>query len=139
MWRSLFDRLAKSSVDQRPGLLQQEMPRLFAAYGGLLQKYPAAVVDSSKLPASKDELKAVLRMAWQMHTEGEQRAVIERGYRRLARFQEGVGDTPIPLSKGATSDSSDETHHWVAKVEAESKELSTEFDDFKRRCAKGQP
>lgn len=136
MFRSLLDRMAKTAPQAGPGLLQQSMPRLLADYGGLMHQHPNAVLDSAKLPASKAELKSVLRMAWQIHTGAEQRAVIERGYRHLARFQDGVGETAIPLGDAENRAGNETMRPWLEKIEAEATALATEFDEFKRRCSK---
>jgi len=101
-----------------------------------MHQHPDAILDTSVLPASKAELKSVLRLAWQMHGGAEERAVIEKGYRYLARFQEGVGGAIIRLGNAAGSGEDETAKRWRAKAETEAIELAAEFEDFKRRCRK---
>jgi hypothetical protein len=86
------------------GERQQTVADVMATYGGLLEKYPLALLDVSMLPTSKTKMKALLKALYAKARTAEQRAWFEAGYMFLSKFQDGVGTTPIDntLPKGDT-------------------------------------
>ncbi len=59
----------------------------------LMEQYPTALLDSSKLPAPKHKMKAVIKDVWKR--EPRLRGPIKNAYTYLSHFQDGIGDTVL--------------------------------------------
>jgi hypothetical protein len=130
----LFKKRPKVSTEHSVGAIENAV----AAFGALLSRYPAHVIDTSALPASKEQMKTYLKAAWKL-SRPEQRDTIELGFLHLADFQNGVGSRPICLALS----SAELTPHdvisalasaniWMQTTSAEMRALRAEFDEFKR-------
>jgi hypothetical protein len=66
---------------------------LLGALGELMERYPTALLDSSRLPAPKQVLKTVIKNAWKR--EPSLRNQLECAYVHLSHFQDGIGDAVL--------------------------------------------
>lgn len=64
---------------------------LLRALGSVIENYPTALMDASRLPAPKQTMKAVIKEAWQR--EPRLRPQLMHAYLHLSYFQDGIGDT----------------------------------------------
>jgi hypothetical protein len=131
---SLFRKKAKPSTTER---LSRLIPKMLDAYGALMEHYPTAILDTSRLPFPKADMKLLLKIAWLADPSG--REPIEYGYIHLAHFQDGIGDKPIDCNLPADGDLAKAIAvlgPYVAiseKTTQEMKLLLAEWQDFKRR------
>jgi hypothetical protein len=77
---------------------------LLGALGDLMEQHPTALMGTSKLPASKQAMKAIIKEAWQHHPG--LRHQLMQAYLYLSHFQEGIGDAVLdsklpPIKKNA--------------------------------------
>ena len=107
-------------------------------YGAIMERQGTAILDASKLPLPKAEMKLALKAAWRAAPNANMRDAIERGYLNLAHFQEGVGDEPVDCEKphglNLARDAVilDAWLAWSKKIEAETAQLHEELNEFKR-------
>ena len=66
---------------------------LLGGLGELMERHPTSVLDTSRLPASKQKMKAVIREVWQR--EPKLRDLLLQMYLYLSHFQDGVGDVVL--------------------------------------------
>jgi len=66
--------------------LSEAVPNILSAYGDLLAKYPAAIMDASWLPVNKKTMVAVFKLAWLGATTDQARNWIEVGWALLAKL-----------------------------------------------------
>ena len=99
---------------------------------------PAAIYDLAFLPATKDDLKRALHIAWGLATNKEQRFAIEASYLFLAQFQAGVGRYPISgdFFAAPTAEKNARVMNrwipWAAVCDSERWALWIEWSRFKR-------
>ena len=121
--------------------LTRAIPRVMSTYGALMTRYPQAILDTSKLPLPKAEMKLLLKQAWLLNDDPHMRNAVEIGYVGLSQFQDGVGETPIEPTLPVNSDPKVTLSNLgpylsiSGKVHQESAELLAEFTDFRRRGA----
>jgi hypothetical protein len=95
-------------------------------------------MDASWLPASKQQMIEVFKLAWLQAENESSRNWVEVGWDLLAWFQEGVGETPInikipkdtPLMQYA--ELSKRHDKWLRLVFAEAEPLALERERFKK-------
>jgi hypothetical protein len=63
---------------------------LLGALCELMERHPTSVLDASRLPESKQKMKAVMREVWQR--EPKLRDLLAQMYLYLSHFQDGIGD-----------------------------------------------
>ena len=118
--------------------LSHVAPRILAAYGELLTKYPTAIMDASWLPVSKKDMVKVFKAAWLNTNSSEARNWIEVGWALLPNFQEGVGgvpltpDTPNDLPLEETIARLDKYVTWAKLADAEGAIMQCDRDEFKK-------
>jgi hypothetical protein len=98
-------------------------------YGALLEKYPTAYVDESRLPVPKDEMRRALQSAWKIAPQ--LRNAIEIGWTSLHRFQPNIGRTPVE----ANADSPAMLKRFVEISKIARPEMDSDFEalqSFKR-------
>ena len=66
---------------------------LLGGLGELMERHPTSVLDTSRLPASKQKMKAVIREVWQR--EPKLRDLLAQMYLYLSHFQDGIGDVVL--------------------------------------------
>ena len=66
---------------------------LLGKLGELMERYPTALMDLSRLPASKQTMKAVIKELWR--PEPALRRQLANAYLYLSHFQDGVGNTVL--------------------------------------------
>lgn len=67
---------------------------LLGELGELMERYPfTALLDTSRLPAPKQKLKAVIKEVWK--TEPKLRNELAQAYLYLSHFQDGIGDVVL--------------------------------------------
>jgi hypothetical protein len=126
-----------SSPTPQPGTSSAD---LISALGQLMERYPTALLDTARLPASKQRMKAVIKEVWQQ--EPKLRAVLTEAYLHLSQFQDGIGDAILDcqitaeMSPAEMSGPKGETlRQWSAwsKVSmAEMEILVQEWEQFER-------
>jgi hypothetical protein len=103
-----------------------------------MDRHPMAILDTSRLPLSKANMKLVFKIAWLDETDTRKRNVIELGYTQLSQFQDGVGDKPLDRMLPADADAKKSLailDAYLKFSDASTKEaeiLLMEFRDFKR-------
>jgi hypothetical protein len=107
-------------------------------YGIILEHQGSAILDASKLPLQKAEMKKALIAVWRSAPDEKMRNAVEFGYVNLANFQDGVGDKPIDDKLPKNADPAkvkailDPWLAWSPKVQAEMSQLVAELEEFKR-------
>jgi hypothetical protein len=91
-------RVARTPVDPAADLIGK--------LGELMERYPIALLDSARLPASKQTLKTVIKDVWRR--EPALRGQLAHAYLYLSHFQDGIGhdilDGKLPGNLSATDD-----------------------------------
>ena len=88
--------LKKSLETRTLGRLSNAIPgESIEAFGVLMERYPTAILDTSKLPLPKADMKCLFTGAWLTQTDEKMWDFLEIAYVHLSQFQEGVGDEPI--------------------------------------------
>lgn len=103
--------------------------RIIEKYGELLEKYPTAFIDESRLPVPKEEMRRALQAAWKMAPQ--LRNAIEIGLTSLHRFQPNIGRTPLY----ANPDSPAMLNRFVEISKITEPEMNRDFEEltaFKR-------
>jgi hypothetical protein len=99
---NLFDYLAGTFEILRDKLRSSSSPRprpeastsnLLKTLGQLMEEYPTALMDTSRLPASKQLMKEAIKEGWRV--EPNLRASLGRAYLFLSNFQDGIGDAVL--------------------------------------------
>jgi len=92
---------ARSPVDESADLIGK--------LGELMERYPTALMDSSRLPASKQTMKTAIKDVWRR--EPGLRGQLAHAYLHLSHFQDGIGsavlDCQLPGDAIATADDVD--------------------------------
>jgi hypothetical protein len=97
------------------------------------------------LPASKDKVKAALKVAYVSNKDPQVRTILSNAYVYLGNFFDGVGSTPINLGLPKSTDVSaegqpdptsvmkalEESLPWQKRTLAEANALREEFEQFK--------
>jgi hypothetical protein len=83
----------KRSPEMTPA--PKTVDEVISAYGALIEKHPAAIMDVAMLPAPKKQMKVLLKALYAKATTTELQNHIEVVFTLLSQFQEGVGPTPI--------------------------------------------
>lgn len=81
---------------------------LLGGFCELIERHPASLLDASRLPAPKQEMKAVIREVWQR--EPKLRDLLGHMYLELSHFQDGIGDAlgpTLPSSADGVADRHD--------------------------------
>lgn len=80
---------------------EKSSAELLGALGELMERYPTALLDSSRLPAPKQQIKAAIKNVWK--AEPRLRSMLAHAYLFLSHFQDGIGsavlDCKIPAMK----------------------------------------
>ena len=109
---------------------------VISAYGALIEKHPAAIMDVAMLPVPKKQMKVLLKSLYAKATTTELQNHIEVGFTLLSLFQEGVGPTliypVIPGDKPAQADFAkfDKWLAWHTQSTAEGEALLAEWKRF---------
>ncbi len=109
------------------------------AFGVLMERYPTAILDTSKLPFPKAEMRRVFMDAWLAQSDEKTRAFLEIAYVHLSQFQDGVGAKPIDSRLPSNPDPEktmavlEPYLRFSSAVTREAESLRAEFEDFKRR------
>ena len=139
MFGWLTSKLKPRTSEQQAKLIAKAVPDIMARYGKLMEEYPLAVLDTSKLPLPKPEMKTLLKVAWRMAADDYMRDAVEAAYVHLSQFQDGVGDRPIEHKLPDEFDPKkvmaalDPWLAWSDKTMDELKQLAAEFIEFKRQ------
>jgi hypothetical protein len=116
--------------------LEKQTPQILKEYAKLHAKFPRCVIDMSCLPADKQRIVEVIKLAWLTAEDDKTRAQLERRWMFLSQFQYDVGATPIQVfSRGSAKISrwpSKEQERWFTIVSTESKFLARECEQFKQ-------
>ena len=113
---------------------------LIEAFGVLMERYPTAILDTSKLPLPKANMRRVLMEAWLAQTDQKTRAFLESAYVHLSQFQDGVGDKPIDYKLPSDADPEKKMAilepylRFSSAVTEEAESLRAELEDFKRKA-----
>jgi len=79
----------------------QSPAELLGRYCELIERHPTSVLDSSRLPASKQKMKVAIKQMWQR--EPKLRDLLAQMYVYLSHFEDGIGDTEhgckLPISE----------------------------------------
>jgi hypothetical protein len=78
---------------------------LLGALGELMEQHPTALMDTSRLLAPKQRMKAVIKEAWQK--EPGLRPQLAQAYLYLSHFQDGIGDVVLDSKFPATKTGAD--------------------------------
>lgn len=134
----LTGREAVPSASAAPGVTRESAEDTVGKLSELMERHPLAILDVSRLPLPKAEMKAALKLMWQIAPNEQLRNPIEVAYIHLSNFQEGVGDRPLepivppnsPPEKVAAI--LDPYMLFAARVQAETHALSQELRRFER-------
>src|SRR5437660_6060230 len=74
------------------------------AFGVMMERYPTAILDTSKLPLPKADMRRVFMDTWLAQTDEKMRTFLEIAYIHLSQFQDGVGDSPIDCKVQSDAD-----------------------------------
>ena len=113
---------------------------LIEAFEVLMERYPTAILDISKLPLPKANMRRVLMDAWLAQTDQKTRTFLEIAYVHLSQFQDGVGDKPIDCKLPSDADSEKKMAvlepylRFSSAVTEEAESLRAELEDFKRKA-----
>jgi hypothetical protein len=95
----------KSLGTRTPGRLTNAIPgESIEAFGVLMERYPTAILDTSKLPLPKADMKCLFTGAWLTQTDEKVRDFLEIAYVHLSQFQDDVGDKPIDCTLPSETD-----------------------------------
>jgi len=132
--------LRNSLQTRTPGRETNSIPgESIEAFGVLMERYPTAILDTSKLPLPKADMKDLFTHAWLTQTDERIRNLFELAYVHLSQFQDGVGDKPIDCSFPSDHDPAmtmailEPYLRFSGSVTKEAEILRAEFEDFKRR------
>ncbi len=144
-FKGLFRGFIDSLKPGKPKPVEKATPPSLGAvietYGALLETYPSSILDSSKLPVPKPQMKALLKTAYRETRNEEMRRHLGNGFMFLAMFQDGVGPTPIdiklPENRGQSNVHADmailkNLMPWQEKVSSEMDRLLAEWTSFKQ-------
>jgi len=130
--QSLEARLAGRQIEAIPeGAIE--------AFGVLMERYPTAILDTSKLPLPKADMRRVFMDEWLAQTDEKTRTFLEIAYIHLSQFQDGVGDKPIDCTLPSDADPKRKIAilepylRFSSAVTEEAESLRIEFEEFKRR------
>jgi len=129
---------AAPSTSAAPGIATELARDAVAKLSELMERHPLAILDVNRLPLPKAEMKAAMKLMWQLAPNEQRRNQMEVAYIHLSNFQEGVGDVPLepvvppnsPPEKVAAI--LDPYILFAAQVQAETHTLSQEFQQFER-------
>jgi hypothetical protein len=150
-----WSRPPKPEATQTKRMTADEAVEAVGRLGELIERYPLAIFDSSRLPLPKSQMKQAIKGMWKALTvqDAGLREHLAVGYMHLSHFQDGVGDKPIEPPKSANIGTKDVAKikawigsdagkayqsglevwtKWQEKAIEESKVLSAEFDTWKR-------
>jgi hypothetical protein len=132
--------LKKSLETRTPGRLTDAIPgESIEAFGVLMERYPTAILDTSKLPLPKADMKCLFTRAWLTQTDEKVRDFLEIAYVHLSQFQDGVGDKPIDYTLPSDSDPAmrmailEPYLRFSGAVTNDAESLRAEFEDLKRQ------
>jgi hypothetical protein len=132
--------LKKSLETRIPGREASAIPgEVIETFEVLMERYPTAILDTSKLPLPKADMKCLFTRAWLTQTDGKIRNFLEIAYVHLSQFQDGVGDKPIDCSFPSDRDPAmtmailEPYLRFSGSVTKEAEILRAEFKDFKHR------
>ena len=109
------------------------------AFGVLMERYPTAILDTSKLPLPKADMRRVFMDAWLAQTDEKMRTFLEIAYVHLSQFQDGVGDSSLDCKVPSDADPKKKMAvlepymRFSSAVTEEAESLRMEFGEFKRR------
>ena len=138
MYRSLKNSLEAQLAGRRTKAIPDG---LIEAFGVLMERYPTAILDTSKLPLPKANMRRVLLDARLSQTDQKTRTFLEIAYVHLSQFQDGVGDKPIDYKLPSDADAENKRAvlepylRFSSAVSAEAESLRAELEDFKRTKA----
>lgn len=89
---------------------------LIGALGELMERYPTALLDTARLPASKQKMKDVIKEVWR--EQPKLRGVLTQAYLHLSQFQDGIGDAVLDCKLPAPAS------HDLEAIRREAAELS---------------
>jgi hypothetical protein len=104
-----------------------------------MERYPTAILDTSKLPLPKADMRRVFMEEWLAQTDEKTRTFLEIAYVHLSQFQDGVGDNPIDCKVPSDKDPKKQMTvlepylRFSSAVTDEAESLRVEFEEFKRR------
>ena len=99
-----FNWFKKKPAPSTAERLTKAIPKVMRIYGALMTRYPQAILDTSKLPLPKADMKLLLKLAWLLNDDPHMRNAVEIGYMGLSQFQDGIGETPIDPTLPADPD-----------------------------------
>ena len=127
---------SKPKVSDYIERLEKQTLQILKEYAKLHAKFPRCVIDISWLPADKQRIVEVIKLAWLTAEDDKTRARLERHWMFLSQFQYDVGATPIQVfSRGSARISrrpSKQQEHWFKMVSTESEFLARECEQFKQ-------
>jgi hypothetical protein len=136
---AVFRSLKKFLEIRTTGRSQAVSGQLIEAFGALMERYPTAILDTSKLPLPKADMKHVFMDAWLALPDERLQSLLEIAYVHLSQFQEGVGDKPVDCKLPSDPDPDkvrailEPYLRFSVAVTTEAESLRAEFEDFKRR------
>jgi hypothetical protein len=112
-------------------------------YSALVEGFPDCVIDSSWLPANKEQMKGALKLSWLQATNAVARNWVETGWYLLSHFQDDVGEIPITVFRtspknipiGRHIDFIEGQGRWHQRMVADGEVLMHELDQFKQAVA----
>ena len=137
---AVFRSLKKSLEIRLAGRPTKAVPEgSIEAFGVLMERYPTAILDTSKLPLPKADMRRVFMDTWLAQTDDKMRTFLEIAYIHLSQFQDGVGDSPIDCKVPSDADPKKKMAvlepymRFSSAVTEEAESLRVEFEEFKRR------
>jgi hypothetical protein len=105
-----------------------------------MERYPTALLDAARLPATKQKMKTVIKEVWRQ--EPKLRGVLSQAYLHLSQFQDGIGDaildckitaemSPAEMS-GSKGENFRQWNAWSKVSMAEVEILVKEWEQFER-------
>jgi hypothetical protein len=137
---AVFRSLRKSLEARLAGGRIEAVPEdSIEAFGVLMERYPTAILDTSKLPLPKADMRRVFMDAWLAQTDEKTRTFLEIAFVHLSQFQDDVGDISIDSKLPSDADPRQKSAvlepylRFSGAVAKEAEFLRAEFEDFKQR------
>lgn len=93
VWNSSTAAEAAITLNEATAKTSASPAALLDALGELMENYPTALMDTARLPASKQTMKTVIKEVWRQ--EPRLRSQLMHAYLHLSQFQDGIGEAVL--------------------------------------------
>ncbi len=144
--RSMFGWLKKITNKQvSRDTFADNITRVVSIYGSILNSYPHHIIDTTWLPASKDNMVHIFKLmitAGERYGDEAKRGTTENYWYMLSRFQAGVGGVPIDfeISKDNPTvavwrERAARVEKWLEIASAEAGKYEREIEELRQQAS----